>query len=81
MTTKVEKRWCWLARQIWDDTLTGWSSPRRATKADMLIIQRRVNAGHVEVDEYGLYRLTDAGRAAIHALTPQREGVRWMSKQ
>ena len=64
--TKVEQRWHWLADRIWYGTFTGWTSlSDRVTKADRALVERKVKCGHVETSEYGMYRLTPAGRAAL----------------
>lgn len=64
--TKVEQRWRWLAHRIWPHGLNGWSSAAVMTaKLDALLLLRRVAEGHVEKDGYGMYRLTDVGRAAL----------------
>lgn len=63
--TKVEQRWRWLANRLWNHS-SGWTGMSdRVTKADRAIIERKIAAGHVERDEYGLIRITPAGRAAI----------------
>ena len=60
--TKSEQRWQWLAGRIWHGTFSGWAQlSDRVTKADREIIARKVKLGHVERDDYGLYRLTDEG--------------------
>ncbi|WP_100960976.1 hypothetical protein [Bosea sp. FBZP-16] len=64
--TKVEQRWQYLADRIWYGTFTGWTGlSDRVTKADRAIVARKVKAGHVEVSEWGQYRLTEAGRQAL----------------
>lgn len=71
--TKVEQRWRYLAGRIWHGTFTGWTGlSDRVTKADREIIARKVKLGHVEADEYGLYRLTDYGRRALDEASHDR---------
>lgn len=68
--TKADEHWRWLAGRIWHGTLTGWTPlSDRVTKADRAIVERKIKAGEVEVDE-GMYRLTDAGRAALKGSEP-----------
>lgn len=63
--TKVEQRWRWLADRLWHHS-SGWTGlSDRVTKADRAIIERKIAAGQVERDAYGMIRLTDLGRAAI----------------
>lgn len=70
-TTKTEQRWHWLAGRIWHGTFTGWAQlSDRVTKADREIIARKVKAGHVERDDYGLYRLTEVGAEALAKASP-----------
>jgi hypothetical protein len=64
----ADKRWLWLADRIWKGTLTGWASPILTNKADIALLEKKLRIGHVEKDEYGMYRPTDAGLSAIRAL-------------
>lgn len=68
--TKVEQRWRWIANRVWGNS-PGWAARVNVTaKGDIAIFDRRLKAGHVERNDFGLYRLTEAGRRALEASPP-----------
>ena len=65
--SEAEKYRRWFARRIWPGRgCAGWASEARAlTKADKSVLRYWRNHGHIEDDDYGMIRLTAAGRKSL----------------
>ena len=64
--TKAEEFRRWLAHRIWGGPdCCGWTAIGDRNKRERSTIDRWLKDGHVEQDEFGLIRLTRAGRKAL----------------
>lgn len=64
MSAAEERKY--MAQKIWGRWLNGWGSPHwQLTQKEAKWIAMWEKRGHIERDDFGMMRLTDAGRASL----------------